>query len=79
MKEAHFSNPYRIALAVIAGAGLMVGIILILVGSSMANDYLSSTDGTAQMLWGGSLAGLGGTALLLWLAASAITWRPAER
>lgn len=76
MTEAHYSNPFRIALAIIAAAGIAVGIILILVGNSMASDYLSRTNGSAQTAWGIALAGLGSSSLLLWLVASAITWRP---
>lgn len=73
------SNPYQMALGWISAAALVLGLILLGVGNSMAHDYMSDSDGAGQMLWGSALAGLGVAGWLLWLTASAIVWRPAGR
>lgn len=72
------SNPFQIALFWVAAVALVVGLILLGVGNSMEHDYMSETDGTGQMLWGGALSGVGVSGLLLWLTASAIIWKPAR-
>lgn len=74
-------NPYRSALAWIAGAGLGAGLLMIFVGIGIAGQRVSVFDdadpmrGLPQTVLGGSMAGLGLIALLLWLTVSAIGWR----
>lgn len=55
------SSPYRTALLAIAIAGLLLGIVLIVVGEGV---------------WGAVLGGLGLVGLMLWLVVSALTWKP---
>jgi hypothetical protein len=77
-------NPYRRALAAIAVLATGVGALLLILGwmtNATANQFPVYTGdpfaGFPELLWGAVFANLGLIAFLLWLAASAATWKPA--
>ena len=74
-------NPFLAVLFAIAGLALIVGVILLLVGYRLSESFDAVADdptaGLTQLAFGGQLASLGFVALLIALAAAAITWRPA--
>lgn len=73
-------NPFVAALFVLAGVGLLVGLLLVLVGYRLSESYDATnedpTAGLAQLAIGSQLGSLGFIALFIALAAAAITWRP---
>jgi hypothetical protein len=74
-------NPFLTALFVLAGAGLLVGLLLVLVGYRLSESFDATTEdpsaGLAQLAIGSQLGALGFIALFIALAAAAVMWRPA--
>lgn len=68
------TNPYLVTLLMFAVFGLVIGVILLIIGAGAAGSY-PYTGGSAQLLWGSAIAGVGATSLLLWLVAGAVTWK----
>lgn len=72
------TNPYLIALWTIGALLVVVGLVVVLVGASVAANSFTDT-GFVQFVTGGSLIGVGLTPMLLALTAGAIRWTaPAE-
>ena len=74
-------NPFLTALFVLAGAGMLVGLLLLLVGYRLSESYDATnedaTAGLAHLAIGSQLGALGFIGLFIGLAAAAVTWRPA--
>ncbi len=71
-------NPYLRALFHVGWVALTVGALLGLAGLSEAANF-SVGAGVVQLAISGWLVTVGGAALLLWLLAGAIAWRPGTR
>lgn len=74
-------NPFISALFVLAGAGMLVGLLLLLVGYRLSESFDATnedpTAGLAQLAIGAQLGSIGFIGLFIALAAAAVTWRPA--
>jgi len=79
--EKRSLNPFLTALFVLAGAGLLAGLLLVLVGYRLSESYDATnedpTAGLAQLAIGSQLGALGFIGLFIGLAVAAIVWRPA--
>lgn len=70
-------NPYFVTLWVVLGLCVVIGIILISVGNSLAgNAFNAPGTGLAQLVWGGALLGLAATTAIVMLGAAAARWEP---
>ena len=74
-------NPFVAALFVLAAAGLLVGLLLVLIGYRLSESIDATnedpTAGLAQLAIGSQLGSIGFIGLFIALAAAAVVWRPA--
>ncbi len=72
-------NPFVASLFVIAGATLIIGLIVLLVGYRLTQSAdatnIDPAAGLAQLAIGSQLESLGFVALMIALGAAAVTWR----
>ncbi len=65
-------NPALTALTAIGIIAVVIGVILLVVGAANAANYRGGDSGLGEIAWGGSITGLGISALILLLTAHAI-------
>ena len=70
------TNPYAIALGLIGGILLTVGVIVMLVAAGQAPSQPDGIVNLATLLTGSAIAAFGLIAILLLLAAQLIRWSP---
>ena len=70
--EKYGVNQYLSWLLGLAILGLVLGGVLVLVGTSQNNSSYDGTGGLALLALGGTLTNGGGLSLVLWLAASGL-------
>jgi hypothetical protein len=81
-RQGEPQNPYFVALWMILGLCVIVGVILLAVGTNLAQSYMitlagsSGSSGLGQIVWGASLLGVAVTAFLVMLGAAAARWQP---
>lgn len=71
-------NPYLKALLHVGWVTLTLGALFAMGGLSEASHFAVG-GGIAQFVTGGWLASVGSVAMLLWLFAGALVWRPGTR
>ena len=78
MASSAQENPYLKALLHIGWVSLTLAALFAMAGASEAS-YFGASAGVTQFVMAGWLAGVGSVAMLLWLFAGAIVWRPGMR
>ncbi len=70
------TNPFLRALLIIALVSFAAALILALTGFQRPEDYeFNAADAAVRLSVSGILAGVGGTVMLVWLHAAAVTWK----
>lgn len=71
------TNSALLALQMIAGIGLLFGLVLVIVGNAMNEDaYGGSLPGLAAMVWGGVFLNVSALSFFGALTAAAVRWKP---